>query len=39
MLGLVRVDRIRDKLPVVRLKDNVFAEVTVQSVFVAIVRL
>ena len=38
MLELVNVDKMRDKLPVVRFKDNVFVEVTLHNVFVGTLR-
>ena len=38
VLGFVSVDKMRDKLPVVRFNDSVFVEVTLHNVFVGTVR-
>ena len=38
VLGLVNVDKMRDKLPVVRFKDSVFVDVTLHNVFAGTVR-
>lgn len=37
VLGVVNVDKIRDKLPVVRFNERVFAEVTLHNVLTGIV--